>query len=88
MLVATIKRSSWPSGSGIRPVELVRVLGRDDEERLGQRPRLALDRHLALRHRLQQRALRSWGGAVDLIGQQDRREDGAWHPHEARLPGS
>ena len=67
-------------------MELVRVLGRDDEERLGQGPRLAFHRNLPLGHRLQQRALRARGGAVDLIGQQDRREDGSWHPHKAGLP--
>src|SRR5215213_4069620 len=63
----------------VGPVELVRVLGRDDEERLGQGPRRALYRHLPLRHRLEQRALRAWGGAVDLIGEQDRREHGTGH---------
>jgi hypothetical protein len=66
-------------------VELVRVLGRDYEERLWQGPRRALDRHLPLRHRFEQRALRAWGGAVDLIRQKDRREDGAWNPAEAGL---
>ena len=71
----------------IRPVELVRVLGRDDEERLGQGPRRALDCHLPLSHRLQQRALRAWGGAVDLIRQEDGREHGTWYPQKVRLPG-
>src|SRR5215207_6941171 len=76
-----------PLGQRIRPVELVRVLGRDDEERLGQGTRGALHRNLSLRHRLQERALRARGGAVDLIGQQHRREHGTWHPQEMRLPG-
>ena len=70
----------------IRTVELVRVLCRDDEERIGQGPRLSLNRHLPLSHRFEQRALRAWGGAVDLIGQKNRREDGARYPPEARLP--
>src|SRR5918994_1542601 len=74
-------------GQRIRPVELVRVLGRHDEERLGQEPRLALKRHMYFSHRFEQRALRAWGGAVELIREQDRREDGAWYPPEARLPG-
>src|SRR5829696_8416882 len=39
-------------GQRIRTVELVRVLGCDHEERLRQGPRLALDRHLPLSHRL------------------------------------
>ena len=64
----------------------MRVLGRHDEERLGQGARLALDRHLPLGHRLQQRALRPRGGAVDLVGQEDRRKHGAGDPVEARLP--
>src|SRR5918994_1112474 len=74
-------------GQRIRPVELVRVLGRHDEERLGQEPRLALHRHLPFSHCFEQRALRAWGGAVDLIREQDRREDGPRYPPEARLPG-
>ena len=46
----------------------------DDEERLRQRVRLTLDRHLAFLHRLQQRSLRLRRCAVDLIGEEDVRE--------------
>src|SRR5215208_8113217 len=70
---------------GIGPVELVRVLGSHDEERLWQGTRLALDRHLPLGHGLQERALRPGGGAVDLTREQYRCEDRTRHPAEARL---
>ena len=42
-----------------------------------QRSRLALDRHLALLHRLEQRRLGLRWGAVDLVGEQDVGEDRA-----------
>ena len=54
---------------------LDRVLRGDDEERLGQRARLAVERHLALLHRFEQRALRLRRRAVDLVGEHDRVED-------------
>ena len=56
---------------------LVRVLRRDDEERVGELVRAALDRDGSLLHRLEQRRLRSRGGAVDLVGEKDVREDDA-----------
>ena len=56
---------------------LDRVLRGDHEERLGQRARLAVHRHLALLHRLEQRALRLRRGAVDFVGEHDRVEDRA-----------
>ncbi len=58
---------------------LVRVLRRDDEERVGKLVRLAVDRHLALAHRLEQGSLGAWRRAVDLVGEEDVREDGARH---------
>lgn len=48
-------------------MELVWVLGRNDEERLRQGPRLTLDGHLSLSPRLQKGAVGPGGGAVDLI---------------------
>src|SRR5215211_9101393 len=69
----------------IGPVELVRVLGRHDEERLREAARLTLDRHLPLGHSLQKGALSSGGGAVDLVREQDRREHRTRQPLEARL---
>src|SRR5439155_7800616 len=40
----------------------------DDEEQLREPERPALDRHLALGHRLEERRLRPRRGAVDLVG--------------------
>ena len=59
-----------------------RVLGRDDEEGLGQGAGLALDGHLALLHGFEQCALRLRGGAVDLVGQDQLRKDRAWQEAE------
>ena len=56
---------------------LVRVLGRDHEERIGKPVRLALDRDLPLLHRLEQRGLRARRRAVDLVRQEHVREDRA-----------
>ena len=47
-----------------------RVLGRGDDERVGQRPGFAVHGDLTLLHRLQQRGLGLRRGAVDLVGQQ------------------
>ena len=58
----------------IRALRLDRVLGRHHEERIGERVRLAADRHLALLHRLEQRALHLGGSAVDLVGEHEVRE--------------
>ena len=58
---------------------LERVLGRDHEERVGELVRLPLDRDGALLHRLEQRRLRAGRGAVDLVGEEDVREDDARH---------
>ena len=53
---------------------LDRVLGREDEEGLGQRPRDPVDRHLLLGHRLEQRRLGLRHRAVDLVDEDDVRE--------------
>src|SRR5581483_4801330 len=54
---------------------LVRVLGRDHEEWLGQRIRGEVGAYLALLHRLEQRALGTRTGAIDLVRQQELGED-------------
>ncbi len=59
-----------------RPLLVDRVLGREHEERRRQRARDAVDRHLPLRHRLEQRRLRPRHRAVDLVDEHDVREDG------------
>ena len=61
----------------VRPLVLDRVLGRDHQERVGQRVALAVDGDAALLHRFQQGGLGLGGRAVDLVGQQDVAEDRA-----------
>ena len=65
----------------IRALRLDRILGREDEERVGHRIRGVSDRHLALLHHLEQRALHLRGRAVDLV----REEEVAEHRAELRL---
>ena len=66
-------------------LELDRVLRGEDDERLAQLPRDAVDRDLALRHRLEQRRLRLRHRAVDLVDEDDVREDRAGP--ELEVPG-
>jgi len=61
----------------IRALVLDRVLRREHDEGSRQQPRLALGRHLALLHRLEQRSLRFRWGAVDLVGEEEVGEDRA-----------
>ena len=62
-------------GQRIRALVLDRVLRREDDERRLEQARLALDRHLPLLHRLEQRGLRLRRSSVDLVGEQEVRED-------------
>ena len=63
-------------GQRIRALVLDRVLRREHDERpLERAGRLALDRDLPLLHRLEQRGLRLRRRAVDLVGEQEVRED-------------
>ena len=62
-------------GERIGALVLDRVLRREHDERPRERVGLALDRHLPLLHRLQQRGLRLRRRAVDLVGEQEVRED-------------
>ena len=64
-------------GEGIGPLHLERVLGREDEERRVERVALAGDRDLVLLHRLEQARLRLGGRPVDLVGEDEVREDRA-----------
>ena len=57
-------------GQLVGALVLDRVLCRGDDERVRQRPRLALDADLALLHGLQEGGLRFGWSAVDLVGQQ------------------
>ena len=63
-------------GERIGPLLLDRVLGGQHEERIGQRVGRLADRHLALLHRFQERALHLRGRAVDFVRQQQIREHG------------
>ena len=62
-------------GKRIGSLLLDRVLRGKHQERLGELERLFADRHLALLHRLEQRALHLGGGAVDLVRQDEVGED-------------
>ena len=56
-------------------LHLERVLGGEHEERLGERVLLLGDGDAVLLHRLEQGALRLRRGAVDLVGEDEVRED-------------
>ena len=58
-----------------RPLLLDRVLRRDHEEGRRQHARDAVHGHLPFRHRLEQRRLRARHRAVDLVDEDDVRED-------------
>src|SRR4029077_8665447 len=61
----------------VAPLFPNRVLRRDTEKRRAEPPRLALCRHLALLHRLEERRLRLRRGAVDLVGEKEGRGNSA-----------
>ena len=61
-------------GQRVGALVLDRVLGGEHEERVGQRVRLAVDGHLALLHRLQQRRLGLRRRAVDLVREHEAGE--------------
>src|SRR6516225_698507 len=60
---------------GIRPLVLDRILRRDDQEAVGEGMRPAVERDLALLHRLEEGRLGLGRGAVDLVGEQHLGED-------------
>src|SRR5207245_131714 len=62
-------------GQGKRAFVIDRVLRGDDEEGRLEGIRLAVDGDAAFGHRLQEGRLRARRGAVDLVGQDDLRED-------------
>ena len=61
---------------------LDRVLGGEDQEGVRQRVRDVAQRHLPLLHRLEEGRLHLGGGAVDLVGEQQVREDRPLARHE------
>ena len=64
-------------GERVRALVLDGVLGRGDQERVGQWAGGAVDGDLAFLHRFQQRRLGLGRGAVDLVGEQEVGEDRA-----------
>ena len=58
-------------GQLVDALALDRVLGGDDEERVGHGVGDAADRHLVLLHHLEQRRLHLGRGPVDLVGEQE-----------------
>ena len=72
-----MKRSSCASGQRIGAFELDRVLRGQHEERPLELVGAAGGRDVVLLHRLEQRRLRLGRRAVDLVGQDDLREDRA-----------
>ena len=69
----------------IGPLVIARVLRRHDDERARQLVRMAVDRHAALLHALEQAGLGLGRGPVDLVDEHDVREDRARVELEARL---
>ena len=72
-----MKRSTCASGKRVGPFLLDGILGGEHEKRLFQGIGRVADRDLALLHRLEQGALHLGGRAVDLVGQEQVREDGS-----------
>ena len=66
---------------------LNRILGGDNQERLWQRIRIRVDSDLAFVHGLKQRRLGLWGGAVNLVCQQDVGKDRAAFEFKLLLNG-
>ena len=69
-----------------RPFVLDGVLGREEQERVRQLARDAVDGDLPLGHRLEQRRLRLRRRAVDLVDEDDVREDRPWPELELPRP--
>ena len=62
-------------GERVRPFLLDRILRREHEERLLEHVRRAPDRDLLLLHCLEERGLHLRRRAIDLVGENDVRED-------------
>ena len=58
-------------------LELDGILGSEDDEGAGEESGIAFDGNLTFLHGLEEGGLGAWGGAVNLVGEQDLGEDGA-----------
>src|SRR6266516_2791403 len=65
-------------GQRIGPLHFEGILRGEHEEWLRKRARAISDADRALLHAFEQGRLRLGGGAIDLVGQHDVREDGTW----------
>ena len=72
-------------GQGIGAFLLDRILGREDEERIGKSIGRARCRDVVLLHCLKESGLGLGGCAVDLVGQDDIGEHGTRHEPEGAL---
>ena len=86
MTTLNMNRSSWASGSAVRALLLDRVLRRQHEQRPLEIEPHAVDGDLILLHGLEQRRLRLRRRPVDLVGEDDVREDGALDEPDDALP--
>ena len=84
--IRTRNRSSCASGSGYVPSYSIGFCVASTRNGGSSRCVVALDRHLALLHRLEQRGLRLRRGAVDLVGEQEVGEDRAGAEDELGRP--
>ena len=73
-------------GQRVGALVLDRVLGGDHHERRVERVGRAVDRDLALLHRLEQRRLRLGRGPVDLVAEDDVGEDGPGRNSNSSVP--
>ena len=96
-LILKRKRSSWDSGSSKTPECSYGFCVAMTRKGSGKLVHLAVDRDLALLHRLEEGGLRARRRAVDLVGEEDVREHGAGqedvlagldHVHAVELGGS
>ena len=82
------KRSSCDSGSGKVPAKSCGFCVAMTKNGIGQRNGLAVERDLPLVHGLEQGRLGARAGAVDLVGEENVRENGPLAQNElARVAG-
>src|SRR5262245_32773423 len=88
MRMSNMKRSSWASGRGIRPLLLDRVLRRQHKKGARQFVRTAADSDLEFLHGLHEGGLGLGRSPVDLVGQEDVGEHGPLDEAELAAAGA